>query len=93
MMSEHCDGRMTPKRYDVRCETCSREMDPNWVRNLRGVIGGAIDCAMNDMQRQHPVQFPNNWIPSFKKRFSGQLINKIWEIERGLCSIRKLLDD
>ena len=88
-----CNEAKTPKNHaDLRCATCGREMDPNWISRLRSLISGAVEGSLKDMQNQHPTELPDNWKSGFTKRLVGQIVSHIWEIERGLCNLRKVLN-
>jgi len=66
-------------------------MNPNWIRGLEGLIRSSVDGSMRDMLKQHPVALPPNWRAGLTKRIVGQIVNKIWETERGLCNLRENL--
>lgn len=82
---------VTP-HLEMCCNTCQREIDPNWIRQLWSIIQSAIDGAFRNTQHDHPTELPKNWRPSFTKRAVGQIVNRIWEMERGLCSLKEGLN-
>ena len=93
-----CDERERVSRRKhrarLRCQTCGREFDPNWVRSLRPVIQGAVDGALKGLLREHPDITPSaGWHASLTKRIAGQITNKIWEVERGIGLLVRSLDD
>lgn len=81
------------KHLSVKCSQCCRDIDPNWVRNLRAVVAASVDATFRAMQADHRVEFPPNWRSSFTKRLTGLLVQKIWEIERGLSFVRHRLEE